>query len=230
MQKTRGFTLVELLVVIAIIGVLAAILIPNILGAIERANQSTDRSNLSNLMNAYITNQTELRTPYSTGHEFWLALYAGDASGTTNSNFMVRDEDDDVFLPAGQANLLRSPGDDAVLARERIARDINEAIEQQLGVANLTIEHVSYAGPIGRGPQNLPTRAISDRNRVGPCGTTGTRGGMGHFSRGFNGVNPNGDANWFDYRELAEDEPAYDDPDGPIFEEGILEYVQEFEQ
>jgi len=53
MRTKKGFTLVEMLVVIAIIGILAAILLPALAGARERARRTTCLNNLKQLAAAY---------------------------------------------------------------------------------------------------------------------------------------------------------------------------------
>ncbi len=54
-NRQRGFTLIELLIVVAIIGIIAAILIPNLLDALQKAKQKRTLSDMRNTGTAWMS-------------------------------------------------------------------------------------------------------------------------------------------------------------------------------
>lgn len=59
-RREKGFTLIELLIVVAIIGIIAALLIPNFLDALQKAKQKrtvADMRNVGNAMFSWLTDQ-----------------------------------------------------------------------------------------------------------------------------------------------------------------------------
>jgi len=54
-NRQRGFTLIELLIVVAIIGIIAAILIPNLLDALQKAKQKRTVSDVRNAGTAWMS-------------------------------------------------------------------------------------------------------------------------------------------------------------------------------
>lgn len=87
-MKKKGFTLIELIVVIAIIGVLAAILVPAMLGYVKKSKITTANTTAKSIYNAYNSALTDLDS------EDWkITVFASSETNFTDTGNSTRFND-----------------------------------------------------------------------------------------------------------------------------------------
>ena len=81
-NRKKGFTLIELLIVVAIIGIIAALLIPNFLDALQKAKQKRTVADMRNIGTAMFSGLTDQVGAASAGGSVDLDSYTGVSTVT----------------------------------------------------------------------------------------------------------------------------------------------------
>jgi prepilin-type N-terminal cleavage/methylation domain-containing protein len=91
-NRQKGFTLIELLIVVAIIGIIAALLIPNFLDALQKAKQKrtvADMRNTGTAMFSWLTDQVGAAAAGASNSNVNLSSYGGTVAIATMASILT---------------------------------------------------------------------------------------------------------------------------------------------
>ena len=158
----RGFTLIEILVVITILGLLMAVILPNVLGAGVTANQQVDRVNLSRIyefMQEYQAKNSG-KLPTGGGHKFLLGPWIEGAIARTEKNR------DHYFHP-----VLRTEDDWCI---ELSKQPVNSIWRKREDVSSKDTHYAGRADKHKPGMRSPNEAWAANDNEIGPAWDDGT--------------------------------------------------------
>jgi prepilin-type N-terminal cleavage/methylation domain-containing protein len=117
-RKTKGFTLIELLVVVVIIGILAAIALPNFIGAQKKAKVAQVKSNMHTAQLASESYATDTAGNYASAVGDIGAYYPGGSNspGGSAGNYPQNPFTGTATAPDGGTGITDIPGERAKAA------------------------------------------------------------------------------------------------------------------
>lgn len=149
MRSERGFTLIELLIVVAIIGIIAAIAIPNLLEAMERARQKRSVQSIKTMciaMQSFTVDWTGYPSP------------AHDGDPAAQWSLIVMDGATPIVVPDLIQALPTGDGWGSPLgckfgpAGGQIQPHLNEVVSSHFAIWSLGSDRTGVALPDGSGP------------------------------------------------------------------------------